>query len=46
VNKVEKTFAREPSDEELDDNQVSLLINFFLLLDRWDREGRDSAKVM
>jgi len=31
---------------EMDQKSISELIRFFRLLDRWDREGRDHAKVM
>jgi hypothetical protein len=30
----------------LDDSDISRLLEFFRLLDRWDREGAHDAKVM
>jgi len=37
---------RETQIHELDDSAVSMLLSFFKLLDRWDREVERNAKVM
>jgi hypothetical protein len=37
---------REAQTNELDDFAVSLLLSFFKLLDRWDREVEHNAEIM
>ncbi len=33
-------LQHDPSEDELDDDAISALINFFKLLDRWDLEAK------
>ena len=38
--------AREAQRDDLDESSVSTLIDFFQVLDRWDREAKRNAEIV
>ena len=46
TNKSVEVLVSEEESSELDELSLSMLVNFFQLLDQWEREAENNAKVM
>ena len=46
LDRGSRARTRREGEEQIDDKSLAELIRFFKLLDKWDKEGNNNAKVV